>query len=70
MDRPTDDTPAPPGWSEAEQASIARRLEESEAQIAHGETVPLEPLLAELHALADQVEAEQQERQSAPTTAR
>ena len=50
------DAPVPPGWIEA--------LEESEAQIARGETVPLEPLLTELHALADRIEARLQARQA------
>ena len=47
-------------WSDETQASIASRLEQSEAQIHAGKTATLEPLLDELHALADQLEAGQQ----------
>ena len=47
-----DDTaprPAPAGWLEA--------MNESDAQLAAGQTVPLEPLLDELRQAAAQVEA-------------
>jgi len=56
-----------PSWSDETQASIVRRLEQSEAQIRAGQTAPLAPLLDELHALADQVEAgEEPESSTAP----
>ena len=72
MNYPEDDTTVGPDWDEARQEEIARRLEESEAQVARGETVPLASLLDELGALADQIEAEQreQQRRGAPTTPR
>lgn len=57
MDHPTDDAPAAPGWSEARQASIAATLEESEAQIAAGQTVLLEPVLKRLREGAERIEA-------------
>lgn len=47
-----DDTaprPAPAGWLEA--------MNESDAQLAAGQTVPLEPLLDELRHIAEQLEA-------------
>jgi len=53
-----------PSWSDETQASIARRLEQSEAQVRAGQTAPLAPLLDELHALADQVETGQEPESS------
>lgn len=52
-----DDTaprPAPAGWLEA--------MDDSDAQLAAGQTVPLEPLLEELRLAAEQLEAKLAER--------
>lgn len=49
MDNPTDETLTPPGWIKA--------LEESEAQIAAGRTLPLEPVLERLNTGAERIEA-------------
>lgn len=57
MVHPKDDTPASQGWSEARQASIIAALEESEAQIAAGQTVPLEQVLEQLRVDAELIEA-------------
>ncbi len=51
MTRTTDRAPAPPGWAEA--------LAESEAQVAAGLTVPLEPVLDRLRASAERMETRQ-----------
>lgn len=48
------------GWTDERQAEIARKLDRSEAQIHAGQTVPLAPLLDELRALADRLEATEQ----------
>lgn len=49
MDNPTDRPPVPAGLLEA--------LAESEAELAAGKTVPLEPVLAELRAAVARLEA-------------
>jgi len=49
MDHPTDETLTPPGWTKA--------LEESEAQVAAGQTLPLEPVLERLRTGAERIEA-------------
>ena len=46
--------PIPAGWLEA--------MDESDAQLAAGQTVPLEPLLDELRRAAEQLEAELADR--------
>jgi hypothetical protein len=49
MDDITNRPSAPPGWIEA--------LEDCKAQIAAGQTVPLEPVLGRLQASIDRMEA-------------
>jgi hypothetical protein len=55
------DNRSPPDW-------LAESLERSEAQIANGQTVPLEPVLDRLRASIARMKAKQQ--QPVPKTAR